>query len=54
MNWTEATNSQLFAIAFHDDGTTGLHVSGAIEEIKRRYRIRHRRVNYHLRAVYPR
>ncbi|WP_217562732.1 hypothetical protein [Paenibacillus sp. GbtcB18] len=54
LDWRQATRAQLYEIAYNDVQAPIHHRQAAAEEIKRRNRKQHRRVNYHKKAVYPR
>ena len=56
MNWHKARLSELYCIAYDDPMATPVDRQQALEEIRRRkqQKVRHIRVNYREKKVYPR
>lgn len=56
MNWHKARLSELYCIAYDDPMATPVDRQQALEEIRRRMqqKMRHPRVNFKERKVYPR
>ncbi|CAM3708170.1 hypothetical protein COLU111180_04260 [Cohnella lubricantis] len=54
MNWRLASTSQLYEIAYHDDGAHIEHRIAAAAEIKRRNRRKYGRTHFKIKEVYQR
>ncbi|WP_171684181.1 hypothetical protein [Paenibacillus planticolens] len=54
LNWREATSVQLYNIAFLDEGAALEHIQAARDELLRRAKKRHSRVNFKEKVAYPR
>ncbi|MDF9845121.1 MULTISPECIES: hypothetical protein [unclassified Paenibacillus] len=54
MNWRNATRVQLCEIAYNDSEAPITHKRAALEELQRRQRPIHPKINFRKKKVYPR